>query len=46
MIISEKYQVETGYGRKIKTKWAVDVMVGPHVVKAIPAAALRPLEED
>jgi len=47
MIISEKYSVEVGHTRrKTKSKWAVDIMVGPHVVKGIPAAALRPLEED
>jgi len=48
MIISEKYQIEvtTVSRRKTKTKWAVDIMIGPHVVKGIPAAALRPLEED
>jgi len=48
MIISEKYLVDvpTARRRKMKSKWAVDVMVGPHVVKGVPAAALRPLEED
>jgi hypothetical protein len=48
MIISEKYIVEVSRSRRSKTKskWAVDVMVGPHVVKGVPAAALRPLEED
>jgi hypothetical protein len=47
MIISEKYSVDVGHGRrKTKSKWAVDIMIGPHVVKGIPAAALRPLEED
>ncbi len=47
MIISEKYSVEVGQTRrKTKSKWAVDIMIGPHVVKGIPAAALRPLEED
>ncbi len=47
MIISEKYSVDVGHSRrKTKSKWAVDIMVGPHVVKGIPAAALRPLEED
>jgi hypothetical protein len=47
MIISEKYQVDVARTRRrVESKWAVDVMVGPHVVKGIPAAALRPLEED
>ena len=47
MIISDKYAVDVPQSRRQKiTKWAVDVMVGPHVVKGIPAAALRPLEED
>jgi hypothetical protein len=47
MIISEKYSVDVHRTRrKIESKWAVDIMIGPHVVKGIPAAALRPLEED
>ena len=47
MIISEKYLVDVGHSRrKTKSKWAVDLMVGPHVIKGVPAAALRPLEED
>ena len=47
MIISEKYGVEVPQSRRKRiTKWAVDVMIGPLVVKGVPAACLRPLEED